>query len=353
MHNLFRNTLIMAAAMLLAAFAQAADAQTTVTDCTDGAPIAGAAVYDKGTGLLMGVTGIDGKLPACAPQAKALVLQHIGYATTEKDLSAISGDTIAMAPISHSLSGVTIENASSDFLRLRAFVRQYNVVDGTPAYFRAGFYDFFVPTKHGATKVVGLKGGEWENRSLTDSIAAKSSMLAMALQLQAPSVSRNTAYSNYTKRYGVAAAGGLAEITNAKGRHIGMLRRNAADKTEEISIDSCAAEGKTINLFGFKITMYSGILCERYDTGTAPPCLGNMLTSYMCMGLYFPKHDVACDCFTEIYVISTSTASKQDLKDERNGNVDLTTLDKPEGVPPLTGALAQAVEKMQRIGRNK
>lgn len=347
------NTIIATATMLALAPASAADAQTVVADSTDNMAIAGACIYDKASGQLLGITGIDGKLPQAAASAKTITVQHMSYATTEKPISANACDTVWMTPVRHEISNVTVKAADNDFLRLRAFVRQYNVVNGTPLYFRAGFYDFFIPTKHGATKAVGLKGGEWENRRLADSIASKSNMLWAALQLQAPSLSRSTAYENYAKRYDIDANAHSAEIADAQGRHIGFVKHGTADNTAEISIDSCNAGGKTINLFGFKIAMRNGILCERYDTSTAPPCRGNMLTSYLCMNLYFPKHDTTCDSFTEIYVIGTSTASKQDLKSTRDGNVDTASIDKHSCVPPLSGALAQAVDKMQPRTRNK
>ncbi len=124
----------------------------TVTDASNGSPLASATVFTA-SGSILGLTDSDGRI-AAAQGDFPLTVNYMGFHTA----TAVRGDSaVALEPKSYELSDVVVTPGSRPVLRITFYVREYAsgvTPTDTVVIFNEHMADVFVPTQ---PKVKGFK----------------------------------------------------------------------------------------------------------------------------------------------------------------------------------------------------
>ena len=121
--------------------------QAVLLDKTTGQCISYAQILNN-KGAVVGTTDIEGNLPQDLNDEN-VTIQHIAYNPKSVKSSLFKKDTpIYLTPIEYQLDAVTVTAKNREYIHLRTYFRSYQLNDSCMKYFRDGYLDFFIDTKH-------------------------------------------------------------------------------------------------------------------------------------------------------------------------------------------------------------
>ena len=141
--------------------------QAILLDKTTGQRISYAQILNN-TGAVVGTTDIDGNLPQDVDD-EVVTIQHIAYSPKSVKSSLFKEDTpIYLNPIEYQLNAVTVTAENREYIHLKTYFRSYQLNDSCMKYFRDGYLDFFIDTKHKDVERLAIKIRNFQNDSLID-----------------------------------------------------------------------------------------------------------------------------------------------------------------------------------------
>lgn len=141
--------------------------QAVLLDKTTGQRISYAQILNS-KGAVIGTTDIDGKLPQDLND-EVVTIQHIAYKPKSVKSSLFKEDIpIYLNPIEYQLNAVTVTAKNREYIHLKTYFRSYQLNDSCMKYFRDGYLDFFIDTKHKDAERFAIKIRNFQNDSLID-----------------------------------------------------------------------------------------------------------------------------------------------------------------------------------------
>ena len=141
--------------------------QAVLLDKTTGQRISYTQILNS-KGAVIGTTDIDGKLPQDLND-EVVTIQHIAYKPKSVKSSLFKEDIpIYLTPIEYQLNAVTVTAKNREYIHLKAYFRSYQLNDSCMKYFRDGYLDFFIDTKHKDAERFAIKIRNFQNDSLID-----------------------------------------------------------------------------------------------------------------------------------------------------------------------------------------
>ena len=119
-------------------------AQITVNDADDGAAVSFASVYNA-DGTLIGMTDLNGLLPAQAEHDGPISIYHMNYGSVEVLPDTVHNSRVSIRRNVYMTPGMPAKSEKKDVAKLSVYVRQYHIADGIPASYQDGVYDFYFP----------------------------------------------------------------------------------------------------------------------------------------------------------------------------------------------------------------
>lgn len=139
--------------------------QAVLLDKTTGQCISFAQILNN-KGAVIGTTDIEGNLPQDLND-EVVTIQHIAYNPENVKSSLFKKDTpIYLTPIEYQLDAVTVTAKNREYIHLRTYFRSYQLNDSCMKYFRDGYLDFFIDTKHKDAEKLVIKIRNFQNDSL-------------------------------------------------------------------------------------------------------------------------------------------------------------------------------------------
>ncbi len=330
---------------LFAAVAMAASAQTRVTDADSNEPVAFASVFNDETSKMIGLTDADGRLPETAAGCGKISVQHINYGSRAFDLGAAADTVLRMKAVTFSVPEVTVNKEKADYIRIKAFVKQYTLLNGMPAnvcqYNCNLYFSKDNPEKQPKCNIIS----QW---LLED----KSAFEGQKMMLRAFAENNDPVYLTtwtLSKMYDkIKEAGRYYAMDGDEKVAVLYLRETPGQKKCEIVLDSCFTDKPfRVPLFGLSVAnLYEA---DTYDMQYGKPTLANIQNKVSMFRIIHNKTQGFVDMVTEFYPQEVDYATKAEYKAERkSGRKGFIA---PENVPPFNANIERAMKRMTVKGR--
>lgn len=346
--NLFALRLLFAAILFAASFS--ASAQVKVVDAESGLPVSYASVFDDATGKVLGITSSDGLLPSSAASCAKVSVQHINYEPVTVSVRSIADNTIRLvARAAIPVKEVTVGKEKSDYVRLKLYVRQYSMVNGTVAAVGEGlYYGYYDKKSKKRKKYLPLSQKALRNdsiftgqRKLMASIASSTNFL--------PNVSFSSAIKDFAKYddgrrhredYGKYKLGTI------------FVRHDDNAKRLELVKDSFFVE-KPFNFWILGVTLsdvYSGM---SFSSAYGKPGLSTLQNFTFSARVTHNKTQATVDKYIEVYVLGVDYDNKSGFKslekklDAQRKSGSSEKFVRPDGLPPFNKYVTEAMSHMK------
>ena len=334
-------------AILLFLFALCSSAQIRLIDVADGSPVQAASVFVDG-GRCVGVSGNDGTFPLPKGYTGTVTVQHLNYTGKEFRADTVSNNTVKLTPYTYTIPEVTAKYERPDYMVMTVYARSYDITDSIPSSFGEGMFNFYVPMGKGRIRRKALA-----IRRVSASGSGEDGQTDGTTNGYWPRMNRRTLLDEFRKK-GIEPMSAAEGVAN-RGRRgkIMCVKRDTVAQTLTVYTDSlCMGEKSAkINFFGLKLRFKGFKDGETYYTGNGSPKLADMISkySYISMSIEYPKKkfkEMEFESFEELYVTGISYASKKEMKAAMKAE-EQRTVTVPQGIPPLSAPLAEAVSRMK------
>ena len=334
-------------AILLFLFALCSSAQIRLIDVADGSPVQAASVFVDG-GKCIGVSGNDGLLPLPKGYNGMVTVQHINYGSKEFRTDTVHGGTVRLTPYVYAIPEVTAKYERPDYLVMTVYERSYMITDSVPSSFSDAVFDYYIPLRHGRIKRKALSTRNLHKIRQKENGRSEYYTSPTLIKLKKRSLLDKLRDKGYLD--GSAASGTVKRSRNGT---IQAIRNDTVAKTLTVYTDSVCggSEGKSYNFFGIKFHFYCYKEGETYDTRQGTPTLRNLVSmyEYLDMSLKMPGKKfkkVRAKTFGELYVTGVRHCTKKEMKAAMKAE-EQQTVTVPQGIPPLSAPLAEAVSRMK------
>lgn len=323
----------------------AANAQLKVVDADSMAPIDFASVFDNESGKLIGLTDVDGKLPEAAAKCKTVSVQHINYGTETFDVAAANGNTLKMRAVVYKIPEVTVENKNASKIRIKAYVRQYSLLNGFPAdVSEYNCYLYFDKKKPGAyPKCQIISAKLLENKK---ALEGQPFALKVFAENNLPTYLTNwSLYDMYDE-----LKGGKRNVVTYKDKKVNVfyMKENPQNNECQIVADSGFVE-KHLHLALFGISVANMYEADTYTTQYGKPMLTGILNKTAMYRIIHNKSKGFVDVVTEFYIQGADYLTKEEYQeDKKKGYIAFV---RPDGVPPFNPNIEKAMQTMTIKGR--
>ena len=140
---MLRSTLL---SMLLLLTVLTVESRAIVIDSLTRMPLPSASVFDN-EGKILGVSGLNGRMPLVYPESYPLTIRYLGY--KEKIIHSSAVDTIFLQENIAELPEFVVESKEHKVLHMLAYVREYSTLStytDTVFLFREKMVDYMLPT---------------------------------------------------------------------------------------------------------------------------------------------------------------------------------------------------------------
>lgn len=332
---------------LLLLISLCSNAQIRLIDGADGSPVQAASVFIDG-GKCVGVSDSNGTLPLPKGYTGTVTVQHLNYTGKEFRADTVSNNTVRLTPYTYAIPEVTAKYERPDYMVMTVYARSYDITDSIPSSFGEGMFNFYVPMGKGRIRRKALAV-----RRVSTSHNDDDEHSGGTTNGYWPRIEKRTLLDEFRKKgiEPLSATEGVAR----RGRRgkIMCVKRDIAAQTLTVYTDSLCMgeESAKINFFGIKLRFKGFKDGETYYTGNGSPTLADMICkyNYISMSMEYPRKklkEMNSESFDELYVTGISYASKKEMKAAMKAE-EQRTVTVPQGIPPLSAPLAEAVSRMK------
>lgn len=332
--------------LLLLLMAITAKAQIKAVDRADGSPVQYASVF-LADGTCVGTSGKDGTLPLPKGYSGRVTVQHINYGSHTFSTDTVKGGTVAMSSYTYSVPEAVCTYARPDYMVISAYARNYHMADSVPVSFLEGMYDFYIPLGKGRAR----RKIRWAREVFRTDLFGDDGDLFLYINTM-PKMNGKTILGYFKSEGWLNDSTGSYVIGHGIRGLVAGVKRDTAMKTLEVYYDSIfTADDFKFGLFGLSMRVTDMAKSETYHADDSLPKLKDLLRTnhYLCHYDRFhgkKKPEVRVDEFDELFVTGISYASKQDMKAALKDKT-YTRQPIPDGIPPLSQPLADAIERMK------
>lgn len=328
-------------------------AQVKVVDGVSGLPVSYASIFDDATGKVLGITNVEGVLPAAADSCKTISVQHINYDPVTLELSSVSDGIIKLASRkAYEVKEVAVDRDNHDYIRLKMYTRDYTVVNGMVAEVSEsvgyGYFD---------NKSRKYKEGQCltMNHLRNEAAFNGQKMIVQAFaECDKPTYGGRISTSlsffdkyNDGKKHTLYDKKGVKMVTYS-------VRHNDAAKIIELVADSALVE-KPFNIWLFGISMSDAYGLVTFSSAYGKPSLSTLQNNFSVYRMTHNKSQVSVTVYHERYMLGVDYANKEDykaIKKELAAKAKAGTAEKfvrPEGVPPFSKYVSEAMKAMTEV----
>ncbi len=332
--------------LLLLLTAITAKAQIKAVDRADGSPVQYASVF-LADGTCIGTSDKSGVLPLPKGYSGMVTIQHINYGSHTFNTDTVKGGTVLMSSYTYSVPEAVCSYARPDYMVISAYARSYQMADSVPASFLEGMYDFYIPMDKGRAR----RKIRWAREVFrTDLLGDNGDYFLYTNDI--PKMNGKTIYGYFKSEGWLNDSTGSYVIGHGKRGIVAGVKRDTAMKTLEVYYDSIfTADDLKFGFLGLSMRLTDMSMSETYHAGDSLPRLRDLLRTYKYQCHYDRFHgkkkpEVRVDEFNEVFVTGISYASKQDMKAALKDKT-YTRQPIPDGIPPLSQPLTDAIERMK------
>lgn len=269
-------------------------------------------------GAVIGTTDIDGKLPQDL-NGEVVTIQHIAYKPKSVKSSLFKEDIpIYLNPIEYQLNAVTVTAKNREYIHLKTYFRSYQLNDSCMKYFRDGYLDFFIDTKHKDAERFAIKIRNFQNDSLIDMDKERANTL-VDKYIYTPSWDGLTLMETLKKegwKFTTDSIDSRLRLNEVVG---GVIRIDTIQRVLRVEYDVLATKKKTPKtLFGYTTCLENYYQTENYIYNSEYQSYMDLINRKNYRKLFFShKKDIKeqmIEIIDELYVLEHEYITKDEMK---------------------------------------
>ena len=297
--------------------------QAILLDKTTGQRISYAQILNN-KGAVVGTTDIDGNLPQDLND-EIVTIQHIAYNPESVKSSLFKEDTpIYLNPIEYQLNAVTVTVKNREYIHLKTYVhlktyfRSYQLNDSCMKYFRDGYLDFFIDTKHKDAERLAIKIRNFQNDSLIDMDKERANTL-VDKYIYTPGLDGLTLMETLKKEGWKFTADSIDSRLRLNEMVGGAIRIDTMQRVLRVEYDVLTTKKKTPKtLFGYTTRLENYYQTENYIYNPEYQSYMDLINRKSYRKLFFShKKDTKeqmIEIFDELYVLEHEYITKDEMK---------------------------------------
>lgn len=291
--------------------------QAVLLDKTTGQRISYAQILNS-KGAVIGTTDIDGTLPQDLND-EVVTIQHIAYKPKSVKSSLFKEDIpIYLNPIEYQLNAVTVTAKNREYIHLKTYFRSYQLNDSCMKYFRDGYLDFFIDTKHKDAERFAIKIRNFQNDSLIDMDKERANTL-VDKYIYTPSLDGLTLMERLKKegwKFTTDSIDSRLRLNEVVG---GAIRIDTIQRVLRVEYDVLATKKKTPKtLFGYTTRLENYYQTENYIYNPEYQSYMDLINRKNYRKLFFShKKDIKeqmIEIIDELYVLEHEYITKDEMK---------------------------------------
>lgn len=291
--------------------------QAILLDKTTGQRISYAQILNN-KGAVVGTTDIDGNLPQDLND-EIVTIQHIAYNPESVKSSLFKEDTpIYLNPIEYQLNAVTVTVKNREYIHLKTYFRSYQLNDSCMKYFRDGYLDFFIDTKHKDAERLAIKIRNFQNDSLIDMDKERANAL-VDKYIYTPGLDGLTLMETLKKEGWKFTADSIDSRLRLNEMVGGAIRIDTMQRVLRVEYDVLTTKKKTPKtLFGYTTRLENYYQTENYIYNPEYQSYMDLINRKSYRKLFFShKKDTKeqmIEIFDELYVLDHEYITKDEMK---------------------------------------
>ncbi|WP_346699790.1 hypothetical protein [uncultured Alistipes sp.] len=291
--------------------------QAILLDKTTGQRISYAQILNN-TGAVVGTTDIDGNLPQDVDD-EVVTIQHIAYSPKSVKSSLFKEDTpIYLNPIEYQLNAVTVTAENREYIHLKTYFRSYQLNDSCMKYFRDGYLDFFIDTKHKDVERLAIKIRNFQNDSLIDMDKERANTL-VDKYIYTPSLDGLTLMETLKKEGWKFTTDSIDSRLRLNKMVGGAIRIDTIQRVLRVEYNVLSTKKKTPKtLFGYTTRFENYYQTENYIYNPGYQSYMDLINRKNYRKLFFShKKDTKeqmIEIFDELYVLEHEYITKDEIK---------------------------------------
>lgn len=329
---------------ILLATAIVAQAQIKAIDSESGEPVDFASVFDNASGKVLGLTNVDGILPAGAEKCKSISIQHINYKTCDVVIAQVTDNQIKMTPCSREIKDVKVSKDPKAKIRMKVVVRTYAFTNGQVSLVTEELCNFYFKNSTTTTepRFVTMARTSYGDANL---LKSQSRFMRILSQLGGPT---GLCDYNLCQKYDKLKNGVRLPTDWKREGGVTYMNEDSVNKRCEIVVDSVFAN-KPFKFWIFPISFSNIYTSETYSLENGTPRLYDMQNKVNMYRIIRNKTKEFVDFGVEIYVYGIDYASKEDIKSDKQTLLEEFKM--PEGleIPDMNPNIKKAMEHMTKF----
>ena len=291
--------------------------QAILLDKTTGQRISYAQILNN-TGAVVGTTDIDGNLPQDVDD-EVVTIQHIAYSPKSVKSSLFKEDIpIYLNPIEYQLNAVTVTAENREYIHLKTYFRSYQLNDSCMKYFRDGYLDFFIDTKHKDVERLAIKIRNFQNDSLIDMDKERANTL-VDKYIYTPSLDGLTLMETLKKEGWKFTTDSIDSRLRLNKMVGGAIRIDTIQRVLRVEYNVLSTKKKTPKtLFGYTTRFENYYQTENYIYNPGYQSYMDLINRKNYRKLFFShKKDTKeqmIEIFDELYVLEHEYITKDEIK---------------------------------------
>ena len=291
--------------------------QAILLDKTTGQRISYAQILNN-KGAVVGTTDIDGNLPQDLND-EIVTIQHIAYNPESVKSSLFKEDTpIYLNPIEYQLNAVTVTVKNREYIHLKTYFRSYQLNDSCMKYFRDGYLDFFIDTKHKDAERLAIKIRNFQNDSLIDMDKERANTL-VDKYIYTPGLDGLTLMETLKKEGWKFTADSIDSRLRLNEMVGGAIKIDTMQRVLRVEYDVLTTKKKTPKtLFGYTTRLENYYQTENYIYNPEYQSYMDLINRKSYRKLFFShKKDAKeqmIEIFDELYVLDHEYITKDEMK---------------------------------------
>ncbi len=329
-------------------------AQVKVVDAESGTPVCYASVFDDASGKVLGITTSEGLLPVGATSCPTISVQHINYEPVTVATGSIQGNTIKLTTReAYQVPEVTVTKKNHDYLRVKLYVRQYTIMNGTVAAVSESVNYAFYNAKNSKLKERLTHSRKLMRNEYLFKGQPKLIVKAGAIRGSLPGGDivrdiKDARKYDDGKRHTLTRPFGHGKFCTYYVKH------NSKAKLVEFITDSVCVD-KPFNVKIMGIAYSNGYSSSTFSSAYGKPSLSTWKNSIHAARITHNKTKSSVDKYIEIYVLESEYADKEDYKtlkkelEQKAKSGTSTKFVRPEGFPGFNKYVTNAMKNMKVI----
>lgn len=291
--------------------------QAVLLDKTTGQRISYAQILNN-KGAVVGTTDIEGNLPQHLND-ETVTIQHIAYTPQSIKTSLFKKDApIYLTPIEYQLTAATVTAKNREYIHLKTYFRSYQLNDSCMKYFRDGYLDFFIDTKHKDAEKLVIKIRNFQNDSLIDKDKERVNTL-VDKYIYTPNLDGLTLMETLKKegwKYNADSIDSQLRLNEMVG---GTIRIDTIQKVLRVEYDILATKGKKPKtLFGYTTRLENYYQTENYIYNPKYLSYMDLINRKNYRKLFFSHKkdhkEQMIEVFDELYILEHKYITKDEMK---------------------------------------